>query len=99
MSTKKQTHPLFNHNLWCTGDLSYCKLFPSIFHLYQQNNLDENIAIVAIGRRDITNDDFLINRIIHQRDVKDTNKIYATLWNMSSIIDMMLVMKKAIKNY
>ncbi|MGT2333993.1 hypothetical protein ACVPOY_11295 [Staphylococcus aureus] len=29
-----------------------------MFHLYQQDNLDEHIAIIGIGRRDITNDDF-----------------------------------------
>lgn len=41
-----------------TGDLSHRKLFPSLFHLYQQDNLNEQIAIIGIGRRSLTNDDF-----------------------------------------
>lgn len=41
-----------------TGDLSHRKLFPSLFHLFQQDNLDDRIAIVGIGRRDLTVDDF-----------------------------------------
>ena len=41
-----------------TGDLSHRKLFPSLFHLYQQDNLNEQIAIIGIGRRELTNDDF-----------------------------------------
>ncbi|PXA44832.1 glucose-6-phosphate dehydrogenase, partial [Staphylococcus pseudintermedius] len=38
-----------------TGDLSHRKLFPSLFHLYQQDNLDERVAIIGIGRRELTN--------------------------------------------
>ncbi|MGT0198127.1 hypothetical protein ACVNPZ_13555 [Staphylococcus aureus] len=76
-------------------------MFPSIFQLHQQDNLYYvDIAIhIGIGRRDITNDDFR-NQVKSsiQKHVKDTNKIDAFM-NMSSIIDMMLVMKKAIKNY
>ena len=41
-----------------TGDLSHRQLFPSIFHLYQQDNLDEHIAIIGIGRRDYNNEQF-----------------------------------------
>ncbi|MDO5374738.1 MAG: glucose-6-phosphate dehydrogenase [Staphylococcus rostri] len=41
-----------------TGDLSHRKLFPSLFHLFQQDNLDDRIAIVGIGRRQLTVDDF-----------------------------------------
>lgn len=53
-------------------------MFPSIFHLYQQDNLDEHIAIIGIGRRDITNDDFR-NQVKSsiQKHVKDTHKIDA----------------------
>ncbi len=71
-------------------------MFPSIFHLYQQDNLDEHIAIIGIGRRDITNDDFR-NQVKSsiQKHVKRYKQNSARLWNMSSIIDMMLVMKKA----
>ena len=31
-----------------TGDLSHRKLFPSLFHLFQQDNLDEHIAIIEL---------------------------------------------------
>ncbi|MCS4485488.1 glucose-6-phosphate dehydrogenase [Staphylococcus americanisciuri] len=41
-----------------TGDLSHRKLFPSLFHLFQQDNLDDRIAIVGIGRRQLSIDDF-----------------------------------------
>ncbi|EKU49826.1 glucose-6-phosphate dehydrogenase [Staphylococcus massiliensis] len=41
-----------------TGDLSHRKLFPSLFHLFQQDNLDSHVAIIGIGRRSLTNDEF-----------------------------------------
>ncbi|VDZ35378.1 Glucose-6-phosphate 1-dehydrogenase [Staphylococcus aureus] len=99
MSTKNKHIPCLITIFGATGDLSHRKLFPSIFHLYQQDNLDEHIAIIGIGRRDITNDDFR-NQVKSsiQKHVKIQTKL-TRLWNMSSIIDMMLVMKKAIKNY
>ncbi|SUK49407.1 Glucose-6-phosphate 1-dehydrogenase [Staphylococcus aureus] len=78
MSTKNKHIPCLITIFGATGDLSHRKLFPSIFHLYQQDNLDEHIAIIGIGRRDITNDDFR-NQVKSsiQKHVKDTNKIDA----------------------
>jgi len=59
-----------------TGDLSHRKLFPSLFHLYQQNNLNEHVAIIGVGRRDWTNEKFRseIQASITEH-VKDTSRI------------------------
>lgn len=59
-----------------TGDLSHRKLFPSLFHLYQQDNVDEHIAIIGVGRRDYTNDFFReqVKQSI-QKHVKDTHRL------------------------
>lgn len=61
-----------------TGDLSHRKLFPSLFHLFQQNHLDERIAIIGIGRRELSNDDFrtqVKNSIqAHVQDTKHLDK-------------------------
>src|SRR5699024_7754603 len=57
-------------------DLSHRKLFPSLFHLYQQENLNEHIAIVGIGRRDLSNDDFRSQvKSSIQEHVKDTKHL------------------------
>ena len=59
-----------------TGDLSHRKLFPSLFHLYQQDNLDEHVAIIGIGRRDYSNEHFR-NQVKSsiQAHVKDTKHL------------------------
>ncbi|MCI2774444.1 glucose-6-phosphate 1-dehydrogenase [Staphylococcus petrasii] len=59
-----------------TGDLSHRKLFPSLFHLFQQDNLDEHIAIIGIGRRDYTNEIFREQvKASIQSHVEDTTQI------------------------
>lgn len=59
-----------------TGDLSHRKLFPSLFHLYQQDNLDERVAITGIGRRELTNDDFRAQvKSSIQEHVQDTKHL------------------------
>ncbi|WP_349421326.1 glucose-6-phosphate dehydrogenase [Staphylococcus felis] len=61
-----------------TGDLSHRKLFPSLFHLYQQDHLNEQIAIIGIGRRQLSNDDFRaqVKKSIqaHVQDTKHLDK-------------------------
>ncbi|GEP78468.1 glucose-6-phosphate 1-dehydrogenase [Staphylococcus carnosus] len=59
-----------------TGDLSHRKLFPSLFHLYQQDNLDQHVAIIGIGRRDYSNDEFRKQvKASIQAYVKDTKHL------------------------
>lgn len=59
-----------------TGDLSHRKLFPSLFHLYQQDNLDQHVAIIGIGRRDYSNDEFRKQvKASIQAHVKDTKHL------------------------
>ena len=58
MSTRNKNIPCLITIVWSNSDLSHRKLFPSLFHLYQQENLNEHIAIIGIGRRELTNDDF-----------------------------------------
>ncbi|WP_411844361.1 glucose-6-phosphate dehydrogenase [Salinicoccus sp. HZC-1] len=41
-----------------TGDLSRRKLLPSMFHLFQEGSLKDDFAIIAVGRRDFSDDDF-----------------------------------------
>ena len=76
MSTKSKHIPCLITIFGATGDLSHRKLFPSIFHLFQQDNLDEHIAIIGIGRRDYSNDEFR-NQVKSsiQKHVEDTNRI------------------------
>ena len=79
MSTKSKHIPCLITIFGATGDLSHRKLFPSIFHLFQQDNLDEHIAIIGIGRRDYSNDEFAI-KLNHQ--FKSTSKIRIELMNL-----------------
>lgn len=58
MSNKRKHIPCLITIFGATGDLSHRKLFPSLFHLYQQDNLDEHVAIIGIGRRDYSNEHF-----------------------------------------
>lgn len=39
-----------------TGDLAKRKLFPSIYRLYQNGNIDEDFAVVGVARRPWTNE-------------------------------------------
>lgn len=41
-----------------TGDLTHRKLMPSIYNLYFQNSLPDNFALVSVGRRDFTEDEY-----------------------------------------
>ncbi len=41
-----------------TGDLSYRKLFPALYNMYLKGTLNENDRIIAIGRRDYSDDDY-----------------------------------------
>jgi len=41
-----------------TGDLTYRKLFPAIYNLQQGKSLPDSFAIVSIGRRDKTNEQY-----------------------------------------
>lgn len=76
MSTKSKHIPCLITIFGATGDLSHRKLFPSIFHLFQQDNLDEHIAIIGIGRRDYSNEEFRDQvKSSIQKHVKDTNRI------------------------
>ena len=76
LSTKSKHIPCLITIFGATGDLSHRKLFPSIFHLFQQDNLDEHIAIIGIGRRDYSNEEFRDQvKSSIQKHVKDTNRI------------------------
>ena len=78
--------------------MSHRKLFPSLFHLYQQDNLDEHIAIIGVGRRDYTNDFFReqVKQSI-QTHVKD-DRLDEFIEHVF-ILKMMSMKKKVIMNY
>lgn len=44
-----------------TGDLAKRKLFPSIYNLYKKGNLSDRFAVVGVGRRTLTNEEFQNN--------------------------------------
>lgn len=76
MDIEKQNIPCLITIFGATGDLSHRKLFPSIFHLFQQNNLNEHVAVIGVGRRDWDNDKFReeIKKSITEH-VKDTDRL------------------------
>ena len=41
-----------------TGDLAHRKLYPAVYNLYLSGLLPENFALVAVGRRDKSIQDF-----------------------------------------
>ena len=76
MEIEKQNIPCLITIFGATGDLSHRKLFPSLFHLYQQDNLNEHVAIIGIGRREWTNEKFRAEiKSSIEKFVKDTHKI------------------------
>ncbi|MFC3610949.1 glucose-6-phosphate 1-dehydrogenase [Staphylococcus piscifermentans] len=76
MSNKRKHIPCLITIFGATGDLSHRKLFPSLFHLYQQDNLDQHVAIIGIGRRDYSNDEFRKQvKASIQAHVKDTKHL------------------------
>lgn len=44
-----------------TGDLTHRKIMPAIYSLYKKENLPDDFAVVSIGRRDFTNDEYREN--------------------------------------
>ena len=52
-----------------TGDLAKRKLFPSIYRLFQKENI-EKFAVIGVARRPLTNDQF-------QENVKDSVMTFA----------------------
>lgn len=43
-----------------TGNLTYNKLIPAFYQLYSEGRMDDNVSIVAIGRRDKTSESYRI---------------------------------------
>lgn len=41
-----------------TGDLSYRKLFPSIYNLFQKGYFKNSLAIIGTGLNELTTDEF-----------------------------------------
>ena len=99
MNTHTKHIPCLITIFGATGDLSHRKLFPSLFHLYQQDNLDDHIAIIGVGRRDYTNDFFReqVKQSI-QTHVKDTDRLDEFIEHVF-ILKMMSMKKKVIMNY
>jgi len=44
-----------------TGDLANRKLFPSLYRLFEKGNLSENFAVIGVGRRSLSNEQFQEN--------------------------------------
>jgi glucose-6-phosphate 1-dehydrogenase len=41
-----------------TGDLAKRKLYPSLYHLFRKGKISERFAVIGVGRRDWSNEDF-----------------------------------------
>ena len=80
MNTHTKHIPCLITIFGATGDLSHRKLFPSLFHLYQQDNLDDHIAIIGVGRRDYFKNDVNEEESYHElltfsNELDDTFKL------------------------
>ncbi|NLM73225.1 MAG: glucose-6-phosphate dehydrogenase [Clostridiaceae bacterium] len=63
-----------------TGDLTHRKLMPALYNLVYDKLLPENFAVVSIGRRDKTDDQYR-NDVYEALKKYSRNKIDETQWN------------------
>jgi glucose-6-phosphate 1-dehydrogenase (EC 1.1.1.49) len=42
-----------------TGDLTHRKLMPSLYNLFHQNLLPDSFAVVSIGRREFSDEEYI----------------------------------------
>lgn len=62
-----------------TGDLAKKKLFPAIYHLLEKESLPENFALVSIGRRDLTTEEYISS--VRESMLQEKVKLNEDLWN------------------
>ena len=55
---EKPTHPCTIVILGATGDLTHRKLIPSLLHLAEDDLLPEGVAVLGVGRRSLTDEEF-----------------------------------------
>lgn len=55
-----------------TGDLTKRKLIPALYHLFTKDKLNSNFAVVSIGRKDISEDQYRDNVKKHLLSIKKT---------------------------
>lgn len=67
-----------------TGDLTYRKLMPAIYTLYQRNLLENNFQVCAIGRRPYNNNSY---RSIIQEWIKEHARIKASENSLSAFLN------------
>ncbi len=57
---KMNKHPSLVFTIFgSTGDLTYRKLLPALYHLKHRNRLNEDVVIRCIGRRDYTKEEYI----------------------------------------
>jgi glucose-6-phosphate 1-dehydrogenase len=66
--TQKTAAPCVMVIFGATGDLTKRKLFPALYNLAKEKFLPENFAVVAVGRQEISNQDF---RVKIKKDLKE----------------------------
>ena len=55
-----------------TGNLTYNKLIPAFYRLYQEGRMKDNVSIVAVGRRDKTSESYRAEfREVLEKKIKD----------------------------
>jgi glucose-6-phosphate 1-dehydrogenase len=62
-----------------TGDLTHRKLIPALYNLVHDNILPENFAIVAVGRKERSSDDYR-NELLESLHKYSRNKINESHW-------------------
>jgi len=63
-----------------TGDLTHRKLMPALYNLVYDNLLPQNFAVVAIGRRDKTDEQYR-NEVYESINNYSRNRVEARYWN------------------
>lgn len=63
-----------------TGDLTHRKLIPALYNLVHDNLLSENFAIVCIGRKEKTNEQYK-NEVMESLQQFSRNKIEDSIWD------------------
>ncbi|WP_163195214.1 glucose-6-phosphate dehydrogenase [Clostridium thermarum] len=63
-----------------TGDLTHRKLMPSLYNLFYQGLLPDNFAVVSVGRRDLTDEEYR-NQVKESTEKFARFKLDEELWN------------------
>lgn len=67
-----------------TGDLTHRKLMPSLYNLFYQNILPDDFAIVSVGRREFSDEEY-------RSQIKDSISRFSRFKLEDSVWDLSLI--------